>query len=64
MNSADVLRSLFEVILVAFTIWALFHEDRFIAFEDKLFSRIRRKNLKVLNSTNSSIIRYPADNKF
>ncbi|MCQ2440695.1 MAG: hypothetical protein MJ076_02205 [Clostridia bacterium] len=64
MNSADVLKSLFEIILVAFTIWALFHEDRFIAFEDKLFSHIRRKNLKILNSKNLSIIKYPADNKF
>ncbi len=64
MNFAQVLRSIFEVVLVVFTIWALFHEDRFIVFEDKLFSRIRRKNLKLIKSSNSSVIRYPADNKF
>lgn len=63
MNSADVLRSLFEVILVAFTIWALFHEDRFIAFEDKLFSRIRRRSLKVVKSSRTSVITYPVNDK-
>ena len=42
-----VLKTLFEFLLVGFAIWALFNEDRFIAFEEKLFSAIRRRRLKV-----------------
>lgn len=47
MTFADLLLSLFEVALVLFTIWAVFHEDRFIAFEERLLSAIRRRRLKV-----------------
>ena len=46
MSFVDVLKSVFEIALVSFTIWSLFHEDRFIAFEEKLLCKIRRNRLK------------------
>lgn len=48
MTFADVLKTLIEIAAVVFTVWALFHEDRFIAFEEKLFAKIRRKRLRVI----------------
>lgn len=48
MNFADVLRSLFEVALVIAVLWGLFHEDRFVAFEEKLFAALRRRTFKVI----------------
>lgn len=40
--------TVFEVVLVAFTVWAVFNENKFVAFEDMLFARIRRRKLKVI----------------
>ena len=48
MNFSGTLLTIFEIALVAFTIWAVFHEDRFIAFEEKLVANIRRRRLRVL----------------
>ena len=48
MNSAQVLRTVFEIVLVGFCLWAVFHEDIFVAFEQRIFSRIKRKRLKVV----------------
>ena len=45
-----VIISILEVLVVGFTVWALFHEDRFADFEDRLFARIRRSKLKVVKS--------------
>lgn len=50
MTTAMILRTLFEVFLVGFTLWALFHEDRFAALERRLIAYIRRRSLKVVNS--------------
>lgn len=52
MNFADTLITLFEVALVAFTLWALFHEDVLVAFEERVISRIRRQRLKVVKAEN------------
>ncbi len=59
MNLADILRSLFEVCLVVFTFWGILHEDRFIAFEEKLFCRIRRKRIRISETHKSpKIVKY------
>ena len=63
MNFADVLLTLFEIVMVAFALWAVFHEDRFIAFEEKIFAAVRRRRFKV--SHGHSSVRstcYPANN--
>lgn len=33
-----------EVIFTLFIAWGLMHEERFIAFEDKIIARIKRKH--------------------
>ncbi len=50
MTFLDILRTLFEIAMVAGLIWCIFHEDRLVAFEEKLFSSLRRKRLRVLKS--------------
>lgn len=62
MNFSDVLITLFEIALVGGALWAVFHEDTFIAFEEKLFARIRRRRLKVLRGSRVSRTCYPANN--
>ena len=42
------LLTIFEIALVSFTVWAVFHEERFIAFEDRIMARLRRNKLKVI----------------
>ena len=48
MNLKDILITLFEIALVVFTIWAVFHEDLFIEFEDRIVARFRRRKFKVV----------------
>ena len=48
MSFRDVLLTVFEVALVTFTIWAVFHEDRFIAFEDRIKAKLRRSRFRVI----------------
>ncbi len=52
MNLQGTLLTIFEIALVAFVIWAVFHEDRFIAFEDRIAARFRRRRFKVLRGGN------------
>ncbi len=52
MSFADILKTCFEFILVSFTVWAVFHEDKFIIFEEKLFSNIKRRKLVLVKSEN------------
>lgn len=47
MTFTDLLLSIFEVALVLITIWAVFHEDRFVAFEERVISYFRRRKLKI-----------------
>ncbi len=54
MNFADVLITIFEVALVGVTLWALFHEDVLVDFEERVISRIRRRKLKVIKGYSSS----------
>lgn len=55
MSFADIFRTLFEAAIVLFTVWGLFHEDRFIAFEERFFARLRRRRLKVVSAKPAGI---------
>ncbi len=48
MSFQDVLLTIFEIALVSFTVWAVFHEEKFIAFEDRIMAKLRRNRLKVV----------------
>lgn len=47
----SVILSVFETLVVAFTIWGLFNEDKFVSFEEKLFAKIkfRKRKFKVIH---------------
>ena len=48
MNFGDIIKSVLELAAISFTVWGLFHEDRFIAFEDRIAAYFRRRGFKVL----------------
>lgn len=48
MSFADALRTLFEIALVLLVIWSIFNENRLIAFEERIFSRFRRRRLHII----------------
>ena len=54
MSFAGIVLSIFETIIVLFTLWALFHEDFFIAVEDRIFAHFRRKRFKVIKASDFS----------
>jgi len=47
MTLSIIFSTVFEAALVGFGLWALFNEDKFIAFEEKLVCLIKRRRLKV-----------------
>lgn len=49
MTFLDILRTLFEIAMVVGLVWCIFHEDRLVAIEEKLFARIRRGRLRVVS---------------
>lgn len=50
MTFSQTLTTIFEILMVVAVIWCIFHEDRLVAFEERLLSRIRRKRLRVVKS--------------
>ena len=50
MSSAQVIRTVIELGLVCFALWAVFHEDIFIAFEERLIASRKRKQLKLVKT--------------
>ena len=50
MTTGMILRRIFEIVLVTFVIWGLFHEDLFAAFEHRLICAFRRRKLKVVRT--------------
>jgi hypothetical protein len=38
-----IIVTVFETLLVGFTIWSIFNEDKFIRFEDKIKSKLFKK---------------------
>lgn len=59
MNLAGTLLTIFEVALVAFTIWAVFNEGLFVSFEEKVIARIRRRKFRVIKGNNVAKSYYP-----
>ena len=53
MTFGATMTTLFEIALVAVTLWALLHEDRIAALEERFFAYCRRKRLSVVRSENS-----------
>ncbi len=50
MTFMDILRTLFEIILVSGLVWCIFNEDRLVAFEEKLMANFRRKRVRVVKT--------------
>jgi len=48
MSFTMILSTVFEIALVGFTLWAVFHEDRIAAIEKQIFARIRRRKFRVI----------------
>ena len=61
MTVSIFLKTLFEVALVAFALWALFNEDKFIAFEERLVASIRRRRLRVRRASIQTARRIATD---
>lgn len=59
MNLSQTLITLFEIAFAAVVLWAVFHEDRFIAFEEKLFASIRRRRMRVIRGSRVQGSYYP-----
>lgn len=55
MTFMMIIRTLLEIIMVFAVIWAIFHEDRLAAFEQRLLCRFRRKRLRVVKNYDHTI---------
>ncbi len=53
MSASDIIRTAFEIVLTGFTFWAIFNEDKLIAFEENAVCFIRRKKLKLIKGGHS-----------
>ncbi len=64
MNFTSTLLTIFEIAMTAFVIWAVFHEDLFVEFEERIIARFRRRRFKVIKGNNN--VRksyYPVNNR-
>lgn len=59
MNFKDSLITIFEIAMVIFAIWSVFHEDLFIKFEEKIIAGFRRKKFRVIRGNNVCKTCYP-----
>ena len=55
MNSSQVIKTVIEIVLVGFAVWAVFHEDMFIAFEERFIANRKRKQLRVIREANNTV---------
>ncbi len=55
MSTIDMLRTFFELVAVLSVLWAVFHEDKFIAFEEKLLCFVKRRKLKIAKKEDSAL---------
>lgn len=46
MSFSFTIATVLEVLVGLFIIWGFFHEEKFIAFEDRIFRRFSRKPAK------------------
>ena len=45
--------SALEIVVVAFTVWCLFNEQKLVAFEKRIVKKFRRRRFKVVNGGRS-----------
>ena len=50
MSFIDVIKTIFEFLLVVGTLWAVLHEDKFIKLERRIKAFVRRKKIKVIEA--------------
>ncbi len=46
--------SVLEIIVVAFTVWCLFNEQKLVAFEKRIVKKFRRRKFKVIKGGKSA----------
>ena len=63
MNFISSLLTIFELAMVSFVIWAVFHEDVFVAFEERIVARFRRSKFKVIKGNCVSKSYYPVNDR-
>ncbi len=59
MSFADVIKTLLEIFIVGFALWAVFNKDRIDSFEDRLVARFRRRQFKVIRGGGVKKTCYP-----
>ncbi len=59
MNLSSPLFTIIEVLLVSFAVWAVFNENKFIAFEERIAAHFRRRRFKVIKGNNICKSCYP-----
>ncbi len=57
MNLSQIIRTILEIALVVITIWAVFHEDMFIALEERIASFFKRRRLRVLHNSSLNVLK-------
>ena len=50
MTFMQTITTIFEILMALGLFWCIFHEDRLIAFERKIFANIRRREFKVVRT--------------
>ena len=63
MDFTSALLTIFEIAMVTFVIWGVFHEDRFVAFEERLAARFRRRRIKIIKGSNVRKSYYPVSDR-
>ena len=53
MSTGSFIITLFEIAGVLGLLWCIFHEDRLVAFEERLFAGFKRKRLHVVETKNT-----------
>ena len=59
MNLSSPIFTIIEVLLVAFAVWAVFNENKFIAFEERVVAQLRRRRFKVIKGSSVCKSYYP-----
>lgn len=50
MTFLDIIITLFEIAGALALIWCVFHEERLVAFEEKVFASLRRRRMRVIKN--------------
>lgn len=46
MTTAFAIQTVLEILAVLFVVYGLLHEDKFVAFEDKMIARFKQRFVK------------------